>query len=65
MCPIATLPITDLACTDLGANPGLHGEKPGHNRLISGAAWIKLNSTWLFNDDNYALYGNMLTEEGL
>jgi hypothetical protein len=41
-CPSATLSITSPTWTDLGANPGLRGEKPATNRL-SGRHTSHLN----------------------
>ena len=37
-CPIATLSTTNPTSTDLGSNPGLHGERPATNSLSHGTA---------------------------
>jgi hypothetical protein len=41
-CPSATLHTTNPTWTDLGANPGLHGEKPAANHLSYGMDLSKL-----------------------
>jgi hypothetical protein len=37
-CPIATLSTKNPTWTDLGANPGLSGDRPATNRQIHGMA---------------------------
>jgi hypothetical protein len=37
-CPSAALPTTNPTWTDLGLNPGLHGERLTTNRLSNGTA---------------------------
>jgi hypothetical protein len=41
-CPIATLPTTNPTRADSGANPLLHGEKPGSNRLSHGTVIMNM-----------------------
>jgi hypothetical protein len=39
-CPSATLSITNPTWTDLGTNPGLHGQKPATNSLSYDPAYV-------------------------